>query len=136
MEIREDRYGRKASLVTSQLSMASWHQTIGASAYADAILDRLLHSAHRVEPEGESLRRTKAPINAAYVPAGGHTFIDRTLYLAKSWMIDPARLATTHFSLSSKLRHQTGFGRSNDPGGAGGRRSFLVGRGGRRVWGQ
>jgi hypothetical protein len=62
LEILEDRYGRKSTIVTSQLPTASWHHAIGDSTYADAILDRLLHNAHRVELEGDSLRRTKAPI--------------------------------------------------------------------------
>jgi DNA replication protein DnaC len=63
LEILEDRYGRKSTVVTSQLPTASWHHAIGDSTYADAILDRLLHNAHRVELEGESLRRTRASIN-------------------------------------------------------------------------
>jgi len=63
LEILEDRYGRKSTIVTSQLPTASWHHAIGDSTYADAILDRLLHNAHRVELEGESLRRTKASIS-------------------------------------------------------------------------
>lgn len=62
-EILEDRYGRKSTIVTSQLPTASWHHAIGDSTYADSILDRLLHNAHRVELEGDSLRRTKASIN-------------------------------------------------------------------------
>jgi len=57
LEILEDRYGRKSTLVTSQLPVASWHPLIGDPTYADAILDRLVHNAHRIELEGESLRR-------------------------------------------------------------------------------
>ena len=51
------------TIVTSQLPTASWHHAIGDSTYADAILDRLLHNAHRVELEGDSLRRTRASIS-------------------------------------------------------------------------
>ncbi len=57
LEILEDRYGRKSTLVTSQLPVASWYPLIGDNTYADAILDRLVHNAHRIDLEGESLRR-------------------------------------------------------------------------------
>lgn len=67
LEILEDRYGRKSTIVTSQLDVASWHHAIGDATYADAILDRLVHNAHRVELNGESLRRIKgsSPVDAA-----------------------------------------------------------------------
>jgi len=66
LEILEDRYGRKSTLVTSQLPLEGWHEIIGDPTYADAILDRLLHNAHRIALRGESMRRarTKADINA------------------------------------------------------------------------
>lgn len=60
LEILEDRYGRKSTIVTSQLDVASWHHAIADATYADAILDRLVHNAHRVELDGDSLRRTRA----------------------------------------------------------------------------
>jgi len=60
LEILEDRYGRKSTVVTSQLPVSSWHHAIADATYADAILDRLVHNAHRVELDGDSLRRTKA----------------------------------------------------------------------------
>ena len=63
LEILEDWYGRKSTIVTSQLPAASWHHAIGDPTYADAILDRLLLNAHRVELEGDSLRHTKASIS-------------------------------------------------------------------------
>jgi hypothetical protein len=50
------RYGRRSTIVTSQLPLSAWHEVIG---YADAILDRLVHNAHRIELAGESLRRTR-----------------------------------------------------------------------------
>jgi DNA replication protein DnaC len=59
LEIIEDRYGRKSTLVTSQVPVADWHGLIGHATYADAILDRLVHNAHRLDLAGESLRRTK-----------------------------------------------------------------------------
>ena len=56
LEILEDRYGRRSTLVTSQLPVKMWHEAIGDATLADAILDRLLHGAYRVEMEGESMR--------------------------------------------------------------------------------
>lgn len=57
LEILEDRYGRRATMVTSQLPVARWFDLIGDPTSADAILDRLVHNAHRVELTGESRRR-------------------------------------------------------------------------------
>ena len=59
LEILEDRYARKSTLVTSQVPVADWHAIIGNATYADAILDRLVHNAHRIELSGDSLRRAK-----------------------------------------------------------------------------
>lgn len=61
LEILEDRYGQRSTLVTSQLPVARWHQTINDPTYADAILDRLVHNAHRLELEGKSMRRPATP---------------------------------------------------------------------------
>jgi len=60
LEILEERYGRKSTLVTSQLPVDRWHEIIGDPTYADAIMDRLVHNAHRIELTGESLRRARA----------------------------------------------------------------------------
>jgi DNA replication protein DnaC len=57
LEILEDRYGRRSTLVTSQLPVARWFDLIGDPTYADAILDRLVHNAHRLELSGDSMRR-------------------------------------------------------------------------------
>jgi DNA replication protein DnaC len=57
LEILEDRYGRRSTLVTSQLPVARWHEMIGDPTYADAILYRLVHNAHRIELNGHSMRR-------------------------------------------------------------------------------
>ena len=59
LEILEERYGRRSTVITSQLPVDCWHEIIGDPTYADAILDRLVHNAHRVELSGESLRRTR-----------------------------------------------------------------------------
>jgi DNA replication protein DnaC len=65
MEILEERYGRGATLVTSQVPVDRWHDIIGDPTYADAMLDRLVHNAHRVALDGDSLRRVKRTREAA-----------------------------------------------------------------------
>jgi DNA replication protein DnaC len=60
LEILEERYGRRSTIITSQLPVESWHQVIGDPTYADAILDRLVHNAQRLNLSGDSLRRTRA----------------------------------------------------------------------------
>jgi hypothetical protein len=57
MEIIEDRHARKATIIASQLPVANWYEIIGEETIADAILDRLVHTSHRVELKGESLRK-------------------------------------------------------------------------------
>jgi DNA replication protein DnaC len=60
LEILEDRHGRASTIVTSQLPVEHWHEAIGDPTLADAILDRLVHNAHRLTLSGESLRRRSA----------------------------------------------------------------------------
>lgn len=57
LEMLEDRYSRRSTLVTSQLPIAKWHELINDPTYADAILDRLLQNANRLELNGDSMRR-------------------------------------------------------------------------------
>jgi hypothetical protein len=59
MELVEDRHGKSALIITSQLPVSKWHEVIGEQTIADAILDRIIHNAHRVELKGESLRKRK-----------------------------------------------------------------------------
>jgi DNA replication protein DnaC len=59
LQILEDRYGIKSTIITSQLPVAKWHEYIGESTVADAIMDRLAINAHRFELKGESLRKKK-----------------------------------------------------------------------------
>ena len=59
LEILEERYGRRSTIVTSQLPVDRWHHVVNDPTYADAILDRLVHNAHRIELAGESLRRVR-----------------------------------------------------------------------------
>ncbi len=56
MEIVEDRYQNAATLITSQLPLAKWHEVIAEPTFADAILDRIVHNAHRLELDGPSMR--------------------------------------------------------------------------------
>jgi DNA replication protein DnaC len=57
MEIIEDRHGRKATIIASQLPVSKWYDVIGNEVIADAILDRIVHSSHRFDIKGESLRK-------------------------------------------------------------------------------
>lgn len=59
MELIEDRHARKATIIASQLPVASWYDVIGEETIADAILDRMVHTAYRIELKGESLRKKK-----------------------------------------------------------------------------
>lgn len=58
-EILEERYGRRSTILTSQIPVDKWHDVIGDPTYADAILDRLVHNAHRIQLAGDSMRRTR-----------------------------------------------------------------------------
>ncbi len=57
LEIMEDRHGNKSTMITSQLPITQWHKAIGDATLADAILDRLLHNAHKLKLKGESMRK-------------------------------------------------------------------------------
>ena len=59
MEIIEDRHGKRSTIIASQLPVQQWYDIIGEATIADAILDRLVHDAHRIELQGESLRKRK-----------------------------------------------------------------------------
>jgi DNA replication protein DnaC len=59
MEIVEDRHKKASMIITSQLPVNCWHEIIGEKTIADAILDRIVHDAHRVELRGESLRKAR-----------------------------------------------------------------------------
>lgn len=60
LDIIEDRHERKSIIITSQLPVSSWYDAIGDPTVADAILDRIVHSAHQIELSGESIRKTNA----------------------------------------------------------------------------
>jgi len=60
LEILEERYGRRSTIITSQIPLDKWHELIGDPTYADAILDRIVHNAHRINLTGHSLRRPRS----------------------------------------------------------------------------
>jgi len=59
MEIIEDRHDKRSMIITSQIPVGKWHEVIGDNTVADAILDRIIHTAHRVDLKGESMRKKK-----------------------------------------------------------------------------
>jgi DNA replication protein DnaC len=60
MEIVEDRHQNASILITSQLPVNKWHEVIGEPTFADAILDRIVHNAHRLDLDGPSMRKLNA----------------------------------------------------------------------------
>lgn len=63
LEIVEERYDRKATIVTSQLPVKTWHDAMQDPTLADAILDRLVHNAYKLELKGESMRRKRSMLD-------------------------------------------------------------------------
>jgi hypothetical protein len=61
LEVMEDRYGKSATVVTSQLPIANWHGWLGDPTVVDAVLDRLVHNAYKLDLRGNSKRKEKAP---------------------------------------------------------------------------
>ena len=57
MEIIEDRHGKSSVIITSQVPVNNWYDIIGEQTAADAIMDRIIHEAHRLDLKGESLRK-------------------------------------------------------------------------------
>lgn len=63
MEIIEDRHGKRSTLFTSQVPVSNWFEVIGEQTIADAILDRIIHDAHRLELKGESMRKKRSTLH-------------------------------------------------------------------------
>lgn len=63
MEIIEDRHAKASIIITAQLPVNMWHEVIGERTMADAIMDRIVHGAHRIELEGDSMRKNKLLLN-------------------------------------------------------------------------
>ena len=57
MEVIDDRHQRASTILATQVPIERWHDMIGDPTYADAILDRLVHNAYRIELRGDSMRR-------------------------------------------------------------------------------
>ncbi|MCB0738341.1 MAG: ATP-binding protein, partial [Bacteroidetes bacterium] len=57
LDIIEDRHGKRSTIITAQLPVKQWYDVIGEQTVADAIMDRIVHNAQRIELKGESLRR-------------------------------------------------------------------------------
>ena len=64
LEILEDRYDNRSTIVTSQLPLDQWHHIIGDPTLADAILDRLVHNAYKINLKGESMRKRTSRLTA------------------------------------------------------------------------
>ena len=73
MKIVDDRHDRASTIVTSQVPVELWHEHIGNPTIADAVLDRLVHGAHRLELKGESMRKLRAKPSLAKPPSSSPT---------------------------------------------------------------
>ncbi|ABC28054.1 IstB helper protein, IS21 family [Hahella chejuensis KCTC 2396] len=65
LEVLEDRHGGRSTIATSQLPIEEWHGLIGDATLADAILDRLVHNAYKINLRGESMRKQQAKLTGA-----------------------------------------------------------------------
>src|SRR6185312_11473069 len=63
MEVIDDRHQRASTILATQVPLDRWHDQIGDPTYADAILDRLVHNAYRIELRGGSMRQRRAPLS-------------------------------------------------------------------------
>lgn len=64
LEILDDRYGRSATMVVTQVPVADWHSRIPDPTLSDAVLDRLIHNAYRLELKGDSMRKLHSPFHS------------------------------------------------------------------------
>ncbi len=65
LEVMEDRHGVRSTVITSQYPVAKWHELIGEPTLADAILDRIVHNAHKIVLKGDSMRKTRSKLTQA-----------------------------------------------------------------------
>lgn len=70
LEILDDRYDRRSTLITSQLPLEQWHTYLEDPTIADAILDRLIHNSHRLALKGDSMRKQKTTVSAVKTAKG------------------------------------------------------------------
>lgn len=66
LELFEERYQRRSTIITAQLPVSGWHDMIGEPTIADAILDRIVHNAHRIDIKGDSMRRKDQTVNLTH----------------------------------------------------------------------
>lgn len=64
LEVLDDRHQKHSTIISSQIPLDKWHEIIGDPTYADAILDRFIHNAYRIELRGESYRKKKSPLKS------------------------------------------------------------------------
>jgi DNA replication protein DnaC len=62
LEVIEDRQGLASTIISTQIPMKNWFETIGDPTMADAILDRLIHNAHKIDLDGDSMRKIRSPL--------------------------------------------------------------------------
>ncbi len=62
LEVIEDRQGLASTIISTQIPMKNWFETIGDPTMADAILDRLIHNAHKIDLEGDSMRKVRSSL--------------------------------------------------------------------------
>jgi len=62
LEILEDRYGRASTLLATQIPVSDWHDRLGNPTLSDAVMDRIIHNAYRLELKGESMRKRRSPL--------------------------------------------------------------------------
>ena len=68
LEVIEDRYGRRSTIVTSQLPIEAWHDAMQDPTIADTILDRLVHNGHKIELKGDSMRKRQSSLDRKTEP--------------------------------------------------------------------
>jgi DNA replication protein DnaC len=62
LEILEDRYGRASTILATQIPVSAWHDRLGNPTLSDAVMDRIIHNAYRLELKGESMRKRRSPL--------------------------------------------------------------------------
>jgi len=62
LEILEDRYNRASTILSTQIPVSDWHERLGNGTLSDAVMDRIIHNAYRLELGGESMRKRRSPL--------------------------------------------------------------------------
>ncbi len=72
LEITEDRYAKNSTVITSQFPIKNWYDIIANPTVADAICDRLIHNAYKIDLEGDSMRKIKKNHSGSKLPPGSN----------------------------------------------------------------